>query len=972
MIRPIYTKGFLLLFGLLLATGHLYSQEVSGTIKDSKSGEPLFAASVVITGTTVGATTDFDGKFKFNAGQEPPFSLTVSYIGYLKKEIEVTSLSAPIKIDLETDAVMLKSVEIVESRISEKQQESALTVESMDIIAIKATPAANFYEGLGNLKGVDLTSASIGFKVINTRGFNSTSPVRSLQIIDGVDNQSPGLNFSLGNFLGASELDVLKVDIIQGASSAFYGPNAFNGVISMTTKSPFVKPGTSFQYKIGERGLHEVALRHAHVFKNKSGEDKFAYKINLYYLQARDWEATDYTPVDDSPVPENNPGGYDAVNVYGDEDLAGGNDFSGVDNLRSYPGLGVYYRSGYREKDLVDYNSKNLKAGLAFHYKIKPEVEAILSSNFGTGTTVYQGENRFSLKNILFFQNRLEFKQKDKWFFRMYATNEDAGDSYDVVLTAFKMLNSRRPLENYYTDYSNYWNTNIKPKAEALENYPQFVFGQPIDSVGIWNVLEANHDSLVVWHQQTSTAVDTTSSLQGEAYAQPGTQEFKDLLKAYTSRIYTDNTISQGGTRFYDKSALYHAHGEYNYDLDLGEWAKAKFTIGANGRLYMPDSRGTIFDEMVLTHDTVPDAMNADSAIVDTTFNQITNWEVGAYLGMEWKFFQDRLKATVAVRLDKNQNFPFLVSPAASLVYSPVKEHTIRLSFSSAIRNPTLSDQYLNYDVGRAILIGNLQGYEDLVTVESFLDYLDSGGDLAVLDSFDVAPIVPEKVKTGEIGYRGFLGGHVYLDASYYISYYTDFIGYKLGIESDINPVTGFPENTKAVRIAANSQNNVITQGFSVGVNYFFQNKYTLSGNYSWNQLTRIGDPDPLIPAFNTPEHKFNVGISGRDLKLRKYGAMGFGLTYKWIHGFLFEGSPQFTGQIPSYDMVGAQITYTMPKTPLTFKVGVSNLFGIIPLFEDGTASERFENAFNNENVQVFGGPAIGRMTYFSVLFELN
>lgn len=84
-----------------------------------------------------------------------------------------------------------------------------------------------------------MTTASLGFKVINTRGFNSTSPVRSLQIIDGVDNQAPGLNFSLGNFLGSSELDVLKVDIVVGASGAYYGPNAFNGVISMETKSPF-------------------------------------------------------------------------------------------------------------------------------------------------------------------------------------------------------------------------------------------------------------------------------------------------------------------------------------------------------------------------------------------------------------------------------------------------------------------------------------------------------------------------------------------------------------------------------------------------------------------------------------------------------------------------------------------------------------------------------------------------------------
>ena len=80
-----------------------------------------------------------------------------------------------------------------------------------NLISIKETPSYSFYEGLGSLKGVDLTSASLAFKVINTRGFNSTSPVRSLQIIDGVDNQAPGLNFSLGNFLGASELELARL-----------------------------------------------------------------------------------------------------------------------------------------------------------------------------------------------------------------------------------------------------------------------------------------------------------------------------------------------------------------------------------------------------------------------------------------------------------------------------------------------------------------------------------------------------------------------------------------------------------------------------------------------------------------------------------------------------------------------------------------------------------------------------------------
>ena len=172
--------------------------------------------------------------------------LRVSYIGYENQLIDFSSAGQKLNVQMELSAVMLEAFEISDFRVSEKQRQDPLTVETMDILAIKETPADNFYDGLAMLKGVDLTSASLGFKVINTRGFNSTSPVRSLQLIDGVDNQSPGLNFSLGNFLGSSDLDVMKVDIVAGASSAFYGPGAFNGVIDMTTKNPFRFPRPQF------------------------------------------------------------------------------------------------------------------------------------------------------------------------------------------------------------------------------------------------------------------------------------------------------------------------------------------------------------------------------------------------------------------------------------------------------------------------------------------------------------------------------------------------------------------------------------------------------------------------------------------------------------------------------------------------------------------------------------------------------
>ncbi|MGB0916141.1 MAG: TonB-dependent receptor [Flavobacteriales bacterium] len=963
---------------LVFFTGFsVLAQEFSGTITDEKTGEPLFGASVVLTGTAVGATTDFDGKFKFSPGKQPPFNITISYIGYIKQELEVTSLAAPMSFKLASDAVMLEGVVVKEQRVSDKQKESALTVESMDILAIKETPAANFYDGLGNLKGVDLTAASIGFKVINTRGFNSTSPVRSLQVIDGVDNQSPGLNFSLGNFLGSSELDVLKVDIVQGASSAFYGPNAFNGVIDMRTKSPFIKPGLEAQIKIGERNLAEAAVRWAQVFKNKDGEDKFAYKVNLFYLQANDWVADNLDPIYDLGVGADNPGGYDAVNRYGDEDLAGGNDYS--DQIANYPGLGTYFRRGYMEQDLVDYNTRNFKANLATHYKIKPDLEVIYSFNFGTGTTVYQGENRFSLKDMLFFQNRLEVAKRDKWFVRAYSTNEDAGNSYDAVVTAFKLLNNQRTLEDYNTAYANYWIQSVRPEVRALLADNGVTFGGAgvgWDTDAIEAVLAQHPDEVQAWHDET-TAFLQNSAFEG--YPEPGSAEFNELFNEITSTIYTDNRLDGGGSRFYDKSALYHLHGEYKLEPSIKGTKLGLFTFGANGRLYAPNSKGTIFDEMRIAESKV-EVDNGfgglrDSAVFDTTFRKIFNWEFGVYAGWERKFFKDKLKISAALRMDKNQNFPFVFSPAASLVYLPTKEHTIRAGFSSAIRNPTLADQYLNYDVGRAILVGNINGFNNLISVESFVDYLNVGAGVSnqnLLEYFDVAPIVPEKVKTVELGYRGFFFGHVYLDASYYLSFYDDFIGYNIGVESQFDSILGLPIGPQAYRVAANSTNQVITQGASVAVSYYFKNKYTLTGNYSWNRLQKTADDDPIIPAFNTPEHKFNLGISGRDLGKEKMGHFGFSLNYKWVQGFLFEGSPQFTGIVPTYDMFDAQINYRIPSKLVTFKLGASNLFGIKPLFENGSAGDRFKNAFDNKNIQVYGGPRVGRMAYLSVLFEWN
>lgn len=1005
-------KTFILSISLIFISfsATIAQTTLKGSVVDTKTNEKLIGVSVLVKGSTKGAQTDYDGQFVLKTTAELPLVLVVKYLGYETKEINVTDAKAKINVKLSKSEKALKEVSVRDSRITEKIKQNPLTVETMDAIAIKTTPAANFYEGLAHLKGVDITSASIGFKIINTRGFNSTSPVRSLQLIDGVDNQSPGLNFSLGNFLGASELDIQKVDLVVGASSAYYGPNAFNGVINMQTKSPFLYPGLSAQVKVGERSLTETAIRWAQIIKNKDGVEKFAYKMNVFYMQANDWNATNMDPTSQSPVGRSNAGSYDAVNRYGDEFTS--NIFYTPLSLASSVGKGYYLRNGYDEKDLVDYNSKNLKLSGAAHYRVTKNTELIYATSFGTGTTVYQGENRFSLRDILFFQNKLELKKDNRFFIRAYATNEDAGNSYDAYNTALLLQKAAKSDENWGKDYNNSLTANLSP---VVNKWIQDNLGQGIrlDTIPGANNQRLNFidnywrtyfaDSLNKYHSLAREIANAggVGNVNGIDRFVPGTARFDSAFKAITSR-----TNQNGGSRFFDQSALYHVAAEYKLNpyksispiyrgnnknlltkiysspvkyvsyllygiTSLTSKIDVDVTLGGNYRIYVPYSQGTIFKDgeetrTLYARDAQGNILKQQSDGKDSIigkesigFTQITNQEFGAYIGFERKFIENKLKVSVTNRVDKNQNFNFLWSPAATLVYTQ-KKNVFRFSLSSAVRNPTLTDQYFNLNVGRATLLGNLSGYKGLITIDTLRDILvnnnryRNGEDRLKTSSFDIEAIRPERCKTVEFGYRGNITEKLFVDASYYFSWYEDFLGYKIGAQVVWDSLNPFPTSVNAFRVTTNSKDIVTTQGFTVGLNYFYKNYLGFSGNYSWNKLDRGGSTDPIIPAFNTPEHKFNLGVNGRDIVyLKKKEKWGYGVNFKWQEGFLFEGSPQFTGYVPSYGMLDVQWNSTISKLHAVFKLGASNIL-------------------NNTVYQVYGGPYVGRMAYASITFELN
>ena len=940
-------KKLLSLIIPLLFSNISRAQNISGKITNSNK-ESLIGAYITVPDIDgIGAISDENGSFKLNVNSFP-VTLKVAYLGYDDNLVVVKSSNLKLAIIMkEAKENVLTGAVVKASRITEKQKEAPLTVESIGIKAIKDAPAASFYESLGNLKGVDVTAASLGFRVVNTRGFNSTSPVRSLQLIDGVDNQSPGLNFSLGNFLGASDIDIQRVNVIAGASSAFYGPNAFNGVISMETKSPFLFPGIMAEIKVGERQMGQVQFRIADYFSNENGEQKFGYKLTASYMQANDWEAENYQPTEDSDFDETNPGGYDAVNRYGDENY---DDRLNPTGHLDYPGLGAFYRTGYREVDLVDYSTDNIKLNTALFYKINKETELEYAFNFSGGSTVYQGDNRYKLENIRFWQNKIELRNKGKYFLRAYSTNEDAGDTYDIVATGFELNNRAIDNNQWFTSYANRWRQPYSAghKVKKLSGYPTY---SPAVHDNIFNWIDnflnpflAQHqDSINAWHEDIRALNDKSGGGIYSPRFLPGTAEFDSVFQNITTSLFTEN-----GTRFFDQSALYHAQGEYIFTPSFG-----KITVGANGRLYRPNSRGTI--------------------LKDTGDVTITNYEGGVYGGIEKRWLMDRVIANVTTRLDKNQNFDFLVSPATSLIYKYRTNHVFRTSFSSAIRNPTLADQYLYYDVGRARLLGNLNGYDSLIDIQSFIDYSATTLQPDLLKYFNVDPIRPEQARTIEFGYKGnILDQSLFIDAGYYFTSYTNFIGYNIGINADIDPLTNFPTGVGVYRVAANAKSRVTTQGVAIGLNYYFK-KYALGGNYSWNQLNKKGTDDPIIPAFNTPEHKFNISFSGEKLKLPFINGehFGFGMNYKWIEGFVFEGSPQFTGAVPTYDMLDIQINYQVPSIKTTFKLGASNLLGLMPLF-DAENENTQRSVFNNLNYQVYGGPYVGRLIYFSVQTDLK
>lgn len=897
--------GLSLLLFLVAITVSLGQTTVTGKVTDAVSGEPLSGVNVIVKNRVVGTITDSQGEFTLEVSDAPPFSLLVSFIGYGTQEISITSsTTTSLDIKMREETVLGQQIVVSASRVEENILRSPVTVEKVDLLGIRQTAAPEFFDALAHVKGVQFTSSSLNFPQVNTRGFATIANVRFVQLVDGMDTSAPLLNFPTGNIVGLGELDAESMELVPGAASALYGPNAFNGILIMTSKSPFEYQGLSAQVKSGittsdaqgsSSPFFNFGVRYAKSFNNK-----FAFKVNFSILDAEDWRGNDYkTDVNnpESTVDLSGKPNFDGVNLYGDETripVPIGGTFGTLD-LR---------RTGWKEEDLIDdYTARSIKGDVALHYRITDRIEALYNYRYGGGSSVYQGSQKYALRNFTQQFHKVEVRS-DNFFVRGYVTATDAGDSYNMAALG-GLLNERiSPTATQWApEYAQYY-------VLAMQGYVPGV--TPGNS-------EQAHAAARAYADRNRPDINS--------------EEFKNLLEAVRNDYFQRNPA---GAKFIDNSRLY--HGEFNYNFK-NQIKFAEIMVGGNVRQYNLFSDGTIFNEDPETGE---------------HFERVVINEFGFYTQVS-KTLADALKLTGSLRYDKNENFEGQITPRVSAVYTFSNNHNIRASFQTGFRNPDTQAQFIFFPVGTNTLLGSTEANAKRYGVHnggawtraSYEAYLSSG-DASVLVEANIPYVQPEQLRSFEVGYKGLFSNNLLVDLNAYYTSYEDFIG-SLDIASK-NPTTHQGETLPAGTIFSpyvNSPATVTSYGVGLGITYNLPKGFQVTGNYNYATFEQDAKQDPNFRAgFNTPENKFNIGLSNR--KVTKN--LGFNVSFRWQEEFLWQ-SDFGDWIVPEFGVLDAQVSYKLAPLKTLVKIGGTNLLG-------------------GDYRTNLGGPFVGQQYYISLTFD--
>jgi outer membrane receptor protein involved in Fe transport len=866
-----------LLFAALVLTLFSYAQNIvlNGTLRNSVTGEPVPSVSVSVKGGPAGTFTNENGSFRIGV-PNLPVVLVFSSVGFQPQEVNVTSATQALDISLEPGTSLGQEVVVSASRVPERILESPVSIERVNTVTIRNAPAANYYDLVTNLKGVDVVASSLTFRTPSTRGFVGSGNTRFNQLVDGMDNQAPGLNFSVGSVIGLTELDVDNMELLPGASSALYGPGGMNGTLLISSKNPFRYQGLSFQVKTGVMHIDD-RTRDVSPYYNwslrygKKVSERFAYKFSTELIQAKDWVADDYrnykrlgtngTIVAGTRATDPN---YDGINVYGDEtSIPFRTVLNGIgaavpflaDYISTLPGTNINVsRTGYTENEVANPNTINFKLSGALHYKITDNIEAVLAGNWGTGNTVYTGSQRYSLKDLRVGQYKLELNS-DKWFVRAYTTQENAGESHNLTITTQLFNEAWKPSATWYQQYG-------------------FAY---------LNAVQAGRSS--------EAAHTIARGVADQGRPEAGSADFKRIFDQVRKR-----PIPQGGL-FLDRSDLYVTEGQYNLTSAV---KFAEVLVGGNWRQYVLNSEGTLF--------------------ADKVGEPIKINEYGAYIQVGKEIIKDLLKLTASGRYDKNEYFKGRFTPRVTAVLKPAEDHNIRLSFQTAYRFPSTQQQWINLNVGTGTLIGSNISLWERYNLLNNPGYAPESLTSAQPQRVTYSEVKPESVTSFEAGYRSVIGRKLFLDVYGYYGAYQNFLSRRDVLQWP-TPQPGPLSEGVGFSVVVNSPQKVKTFGWGAGFEYLLPANFVLGVNLSSDKIRDV--PEGFRAFFNAPELRSVVSIANNGFG--PSDRLGFTAAWRWQEGIFFEND-FVEGDLPAYHTVDAAFNIKLPKVKSMVKFGATNL----------------------------------------------
>lgn len=826
------------------------------------------------------------------------------------------------------DSLRIHSVEEVvvsASRTTESILKTPVTVESLHSAFLRNTAAPSFFDGLENVKGVQMLTPSLGFKIINTRGFANTTNVRFSQLVDGFDNQAPHIGAPIGNALGPSDLDIERVEIIPGTSSALYGLNAINGLANFITKNPFTTTGVLFQQKTGVNHVGESTDK-ATLFTEYSFRvaeklsDRLAFKLNGTFTKGTDWKADNMDDLNPNANLGlgiaggiNNPA-YDPVNGYGNESS----------NRRTLTLNGKRYvvaRTGYREQDVTDYNIQNLKADIGLSYQFDPQTTLTYTYRFADLDNVYQRANRFALKDYILQQHAVEIKH-DFFLFRAFVTAENTGKSYNLRSAAENLDRRFKTDDQWYADYT------------AAFNSASAVSGSDVVQ-----------------------ALNQARAMADQGRLQPGTPEFNHVLK----ELANINNWDQGAAlRVKDK--LLHAEAQSDLSKILG--SNFRKNTGLN-LLAGIDYQSYIIE---------PDGNYFVNPAAGKTFDTFSYGKTGGFLQAGKDLFNGILKVSATLRIDKNDYFDVKYNPRLTAVFSPFNHQSLRMSFQSGSRFPSIFEAFSNVNSGGVKRIGGLKVMSDGIFENAYLRSSIDRFQAAVTADFNngmttadavekekgllvknyYTYLKPEHITSFEAGYKAFfLKKSIQVDADFYFNRYNDFIAQvemnvpNTNVQEQIPTFLNNRNQQSRYRMYTNSRSVVYNFGGSIGASYFLGRHYQIAGNVSYAKLSRTDDNDGFEDGFNTPELIANLSFGGTQI----FERLGFNLTYRRQSGFYWR-SFLVNGEVAAYGTVDAQVNYDFFREKLRVKIGATNLL-------------------NRPYYSFLGGPGIGGLYYTTLTYSL-